>query len=278
MTGKQFVLCFDNEGRAKGGMNVEAGGHSYVLQFEGDATEEAGDGVVGGEGKSLVLQFKTDEQGEGAKGEDKGGMMSLMHEWDGEKQGQRGIGEEGSQGESYVLHFHPEAQDGGPSSTTFSQGQESSLQLSCTPTQSLVPLDGQEVVFELGGETKMDQETDDGMQMIALMEGEGGMMGEDGAGCNSASGRVEEGGGAMEGIFQLGNGEEIVIIEVSTSSLSGGDGEISLSNEVKYESLTVEPNEKCVKDHGSAAGTEAQTSTEDTMRNGPIPNSKEMQF
>ncbi|XP_068592150.1 zinc finger protein 628 [Cebidichthys violaceus] len=284
MTGKQFVLCFDNEGRAKEGMNVEEGGHSYVLQFEGDASEEAGDGGVGGEGKSLVLQFKTDEQSEGAKGGDKGGMMSLLHEWDGEKQEQREIGEEGSQGESYVLHFHTEAQDSDPSSAAFSQGQETSLQLSCTPTQSLVPLDGQEVVFELGGEAKMEQDTEEGMQMIALIEGEGGMMGEEGAGCNSTSGRVTEGGGAMEGLFQLGNGEEIVIIEVSTSSLRegrmdrGGDGEISQSSEVKYESVTVEANEKSAKEHSSAANTEAQTSTEDTVRNGSIPNSKEMQF
>ncbi|XP_029308164.1 zinc finger protein 850 isoform X2 [Cottoperca gobio] len=285
MSGKQFVLCFDNEGRAKEGMNIEEGGQSYVLQFEGDASGEGADGGMGGEGKSLVLQFKTDGQGEGVKGGDKGGMMSLLREWSGEKQGERQTGDEGSQGESYVLHFHTETQDNGPSSATFSQGQETSLQLSCTPTQSLVPLDGQEVVFELGGETKMEQETEEGMQMIALMEGEGGMMGEEGAGCNAASGRgEEEGGGAMEGIFQLGNGEEIVIIEVSTSSLREGimervgDGEISQSSEVKYESVTAEANEKSVKELNSAADTEVQTSNEDSRRNGPLSNSKEMQF
>lgn len=89
----------------------------------------------------------------------------------------------------------------------------------------------------------------------------------------------------MEGIFQLGNGEEIVIIEVSTSSLREGrmergrDGEISQSSEVKYESLTVEANEKTLKEQSAAANTEApQSPTEDTIRNGPIPNSKEMQF
>lgn len=284
MTGKQFVLCFDNEGRAKEGMNIEEGGESYVLQFEGDASGEAVDGGMGREGKSLVLQFKRNGQGEGEKGGDKGGMMSLLREWGGEKQGERQTGEEGSQGESYVLHFHTEAQDGGPSSATFSQGQETSLQLSCTPTQSLVPLDGQEVVFELGGETKMEQETEEGMQMIALIEGEGGMMGEEGAGCNAAGGRVTEGGGAMEGIFQLESGEEIVIIEVSTSSLRegrmerGGDGEISQSSEVKYEGVTAEAKERSVKEHNSTDNTEVQTSTEDTIRNGPIPNSKEMQF
>ncbi|XP_078108794.1 uncharacterized protein znf628 [Sander vitreus] len=284
MAGKQFVLCFDNEGRAKEGMNIEEGGQSYVLQFEGDESGETVDGGIGGEGKSLVLQFKTDGQGEGANAGDKGGMMSLLHEWGGEKQGERQTGEEGSQGESYVLHFHTEAQDSGPSSATFSQGQETSLHLSCTPTQSLVPLDGQEVVFELGGETKIEQETEEGMQMIALIEGQGGMMGEEGAGCSTTSGRMDEDGGSMEGIFQLGNGEEIVIIEVSTSSLRegrmerGGDGEISQSSEVKYESVTAEANEKSVKEHSSAANAEVPTSSEDTIRNGPILNSKEMQF
>uniref|UniRef100_A0A3B4U5C2 Zinc finger protein 628 n=1 Tax=Seriola dumerili TaxID=41447 RepID=A0A3B4U5C2_SERDU len=280
MTGKQFVLCFDNEEQTKEGMNIEEGGESYVLQFEGDASAEAVDGGMGGEGKSLVLQFKTDGQGEGEKGGDKGGMMSLLHNWGGEK-GERHAGEESSQGESYVLHFHTEAQDSGPSSATFSQGQDNSLQLSCTSTQGLVPLDGQEVVFELGGETKMEQETEEGMQMIALIEGEGGMMGEEGTGCNAASGRVTEGGGS---IFQLESGEEIVIIEVSTSSLRegrmerGGEGEISQNSEVKYESTTAEANEKSVKEHNSAANTEVQTSTEDTIRNGPISNSKDMQF
>ncbi|XP_044215996.1 zinc finger protein 628 [Thunnus albacares] len=284
MTGKQFVLCFDNEGRAKEGMNIGEGGESYVLQFEGDASGEAVDGGMGGEGKSLVLQFKTNGQGEGEKGGDKGGMMSLLHDWGGEKQGERQTGEDGSQGESYVLHFHTESQDSGPSSATFSQGQDNSLQLSCTPTQGLVPLDGQEVVFELGGETKIEQETEEGMQMIALIEGEGGMMGEEGAGCSAANSRVTEGGGAMESIFQLEGGEEIVIIEVSTSSLREGriergvDGEISQSSEVKYESGTVEAKEKSVKEHNSTDSSEVQTSTEDTMRNGPIPNSKEMQF
>ncbi|KAM7383325.1 hypothetical protein PAMP_002988 [Pampus punctatissimus] len=283
MTGKQFVLCFDNEGQTKEGMNIAEGGESYVLQFEGDASGEAVNGGMGGEGKSLVLQFKTNGQGEGEKGGDKGGMMSLLRDWGGEKQGERQAGEDSNQGESYVLHFHTEAQDTDPSSATFSQGQDNSLQLSCTPTQSLVPLDGQEVVFELGGE-KIEQETEEGMQMIALIEGEGGMMGEEGAGCSTANSRVTEGGGAMEGIFQLQGGEEIVIIEVSTSSLREGriergvDGDISQSSEVKYESGTAEAKEKSVKEHNSTDSSEVQTSNEDIMRNGPIPNSKEMQF
>ena len=280
MSGKQFVLCFDNKGRPKEGMNMEEGGHSYVLQFDGEASGEA-DGM-GEEGKSLVLQFKT--EGEGAKGEDKGGMMSLLREWSEGKQGETQTGEKSGQGESYVLHFHTDAQDDGPSAATFSQGQETSLQLSCTPTQSLVPLDGQQVVFELGGETKMEQESEEGMQMIALIEGEGGMMGEEGTDCHAATGRMEDGRGSMEGLFQLGNGEEIVIIEVSTSSLRDGrmergvDGEISQRSEVKYESVTAEANEKTVNEVDSASNVEVQMSNEDATRNGPIPNSKEMQF
>lgn len=281
--GKQFVLCFNNDGQAKEGINIEEGGESYVLQFEGDASAEAVSGAMGGERKSLVLQFKTDGQGEGEKGGDKGGMMSLLQDWSGEKQGERHVGEESSQGESYVLHFHTEAQDSGSSSATFSQGQDNSLQLTCTQTQGLVPLDGQEVVFELGGEAKMEQETEEGMQMIALIKG-GEMMGGEGEHCTAASSRVTESEGGMESIFQLGSGEEIVIIEVSTSSLRegrmerGGDGEISQSSEVKYENVTAEANEKSVKEYSSTANMESKTSAEDTIRNGPISNSKDMHF
>ncbi|CAN9513695.1 unnamed protein product [Ophioblennius macclurei] len=280
MTGKQFVLCFDDEGQTKEGMNIEQGGESYVLQFEGNASGDTADGGLGGEGKSLVLQFKTDGQGEGEKGGDREGMMSLLHEWGREKQGETQAGGEVSQGESYVLHFHTETQESGPSGSTFSQGQDNSLQLSCTPAQTLVPLDGQEVVFELGGETKMEQEAAEGMQMIALIEGEGGMMEEPGAGCNAASDTVTEGGGSMEGIFQLENGDEIVIIEVSTSSLREermereGDGEVPQSSVVKYQSVPAEANEKSVKEDN----TEVQTSAEDTLRNGTLSNSKELQF
>ncbi|XP_020502399.1 zinc finger protein 62 [Labrus bergylta] len=275
-TGKQFVLCFDNEGQAKEGINMEEGGKSYVLQFREDASRAG----VDGEGKSLVLQFNSNGQVEGGKGEDKGGMMSLLREWGGEKQVEAQTGE-GSQGESYVLHFHTEAQESGPSSATFSQGQDTSLQLSCTPNQSLVPLHGQEVVFELGGETKVEQDTDEGMQMIALIDGEGRMMGEEGAGCTTTSSRATEGGGAVNSLFQLESGEEIVIIEVSTSSLRdgrmerGGDGEISQSSEEKYESEPAEAKEKSVN---STDNTEVQTLSEDTRRNGPIPKSKEVQF
>lgn len=279
MTGKQFVLCFDNEGQAKEELNIEEGGESYVLQFEEGVSGETVDGGMGEEGKSLVLQFKTNGQGEEEKGGDKGNMMSLLHEWGEEKQGATQTEEEGSQGESYVLHFHTEAPDSGPASAAFSQGQETSLQLSCTHTQNLVPLGGQEVVFELGGETKIEQEPEEGMQMIALIEGEGGMIGEDVEGCSATSGRVAEDGEAMQGIFQLESGEEIVIIEVSTSSLregrmeGGGDGEILQTGE----SIAAEAKEKPVKEHNSSDNTEVQTSTEHTVRNGPILN-KEMQF
>lgn len=272
MKGKQFVLCFDHEGGAKEEINIEGGGESYMLQFEEGASGETVDGVDG-EGKSLVLQFKTSGQGEGEKGGEKGGMMSLLHEWGEEKQGERQTEEEGSQGESYVLHFHAETPGSGPASAAFSQGQETNLQLSCTHNQTLVPLDGQEVVFELGGETKMEQETVEGMQMIALIEGDG-MIGDDVAGCNASSGRVTEDGADMGGIFQLESGEEIVIIEVSTSSLrEGGDLEISQTSE----GLTVEAKEKSAKEHNSTDNTEIPTSAENVSSNGPIHN-KEMQF
>uniref|UniRef100_A0A673AJH7 C2H2-type domain-containing protein n=1 Tax=Sphaeramia orbicularis TaxID=375764 RepID=A0A673AJH7_9TELE len=276
VTGKQFVLCFDNEGPAKEGVNIGEGGESYVLQFEGDASGEAVDGGVGGEGKSLVLQFKTDGQGEGEKGEDKGRMMSLLHNWGAEKQGEQQTGEDSSERESYVLHFHTEAQDTTSSNAPFNQGQDNGLQLSCTSAPGLIPLNRQEVVFELGGETKIEHEAEEGMQMIALIEGEGEMMGEEGEGCNGAAGRVTERGGAMEGIFRLEGGEEIVIIEVSTSSLREGriergeDGEISHGSDVHCENGEIK--EKTVKEHHSTATTEIQT--EDILQNGSIPNSQ----
>lgn len=285
VTSKQFVLCFDNESGAKDGLKIEEDGESYVLQFEGDAAGEAVDSEMAGDGKSLVLQFKTDGQGDGEKGGDKRGMVSLLHDWGEEKEGERLAREETQQGESFVLHFHTEAQESSPSSTSFTQGQENSLELSCTATQGLVPLDGQEVVFELGGATKMEQETGEGMQMIALIEGEGEMIG-DGAGCNAVSGKVSESGGAMDGIFQLEGGEGLVIIEVSTSSLrerrmhGGGETDASQESQVKIssdKSVTAETKEMTVKENNSADSTEVQKSTEDII-NGPIPNSEEIQF
>lgn len=191
--------------------------------------------------------------------------------------GEQQTGEDSSERESYVLHFHTEAQDTTSSNAPFNQGQDNGLQLSCTSAPGLIPLNRQEVVFELGGETKIEHEAEEGMQMIALIEGEGEMMGEEGEGCNAATGRVTERGGAMEGIFRLEGGEEIVIIEVSTSSLREGriergeDGEISHGSDVHCENGEIK--EKTVKEHHSAATTEIQT-TEDTLQNGPIPNSQ----
>lgn len=280
VAGKQFVLCFDNEEQAKEGVSLGEGGQSYVLQFQGDASGEVVDGGMDGEGKSLVLQLKTNGQGEEEKGEDKGEMMSLLHEWSGEKHLEPQTGDS-SQSESYVLRFHTEAQESSCSSATFSQGQETSLQISCTPTQSLVPLDGQEVVFELGSEAKMEQDTEEGMQMIALIEGEGGMVGEDEAGCNATRAEGTEGRGPMDRLFQLEGGEEIVIIEVSTSGLRegrmerGGDGEIPQSSEVKYDNATADAKENSVS---STDHTEAETLAEETSKAGPVPNSKEMKF
>ncbi|CAG6015181.1 unnamed protein product [Menidia menidia] len=279
-TGKQFVLCFDNKEQAKEGSKLE-GGESYVLQFERDASGEAADGEVGGEGKSLLLQFKTDGQGEKEKGGDEGGMMSLLQTWGGEKQGGGQAGGGSGQEESYVLHFHTETQDNGPSSAAYGQGQDDRLQLSCTPSQNLVPLHGQEVVFELGGEIKMEQEAEEGMQMIALIEGQGGMMGEEAAGCSAASDAVPGDEGDMEGIFQLQNGDEIVIIEVSTSTLREGrieregDGEVSQSNEVKYDSGTADEKERSAKEDSSAGSPDLQTPTEDTKSNATISDSQE---
>lgn len=280
VAGKRFVLCFDNEGQAKEGMSLEEDGQSYVLQFQGDTSGEGVHGGMGGEGKSLVLQFKTNGQGEGEKGEDKEGMMSLLHEWGGGKHVEPQTGDS-SQSESYVLRFHTEAQESSCSSATFNQGQETSLQISCTPTQSLVPLDGQEVVFELGGEAKMEQDTEGGMQMIALIEGEGEMVAEDGAGCNATRAEGTEGRGAMDRLFQLEGGEEIVIIEVSTSGLReermerGGVGEIPQSSEVKYDSATADAKEKSVN---SMENIEAETSAVEKSKDGSVPNSKEVKF
>ena len=107
------------------------------------------------------------------------------------------------------------------------------------------------------------------------------MMGEEGAGCNTASGTVNEDEGAMEGIFQLENGDEIVIIEVSTSNLREGrlereeEGEILKSSQVKYEGLTAEAKERSVKECNATGSTEVQISAEET-RNGTISNSKEI--
>lgn len=270
MSEKQFVLCFDNEGESKEDM-----GGSYVLQFEDGGSGGAVDGGVVAEGNSLVLQIKTNGQHDGEKEGDKGGMMSLLQDWGEEKQGGRQTGEEGNQGESYVLHFHTDAESS-PNNDTFSRGQETSLQLTCTPNSSLVPLDGQEVVFKLGAGTKMEQAPEEGMHMIALIGDEGGMAGEL-AHCSTATGGVAEDGGAMEGIFQLESGEGIVIIEVSTSGLRDGEMERGEGREICQTSETVEAKETSTKKNNPADNTEVQTSAEDAMTIGPL-HEKEMHF
>uniref|UniRef100_A0A3B3HR47 C2H2-type domain-containing protein n=1 Tax=Oryzias latipes TaxID=8090 RepID=A0A3B3HR47_ORYLA len=278
LIGKQLVLCFDNEEQAKDGVSLEQAGESYVLRFEGNEPGEVFDDVVGGGRHSLVLQFKTDGQGEAEKGGDKGGMMSLLQEWGEEKQGECQAGGEDSQGESFVLHFHTETEDSGPSSASFSQEQNNNLQLPCIPNQSLVPLDGQEVVFELGSEAKRAQEAQEGMQMIALIKGEGGMVGKGGTGCNIAGDAVSE-EQAMGSIFQLEHGDEIVIIEVSTSSLREGrveaEGEVAHGGEAKGEGVMADSKENPAEEHDPSECAEGQASAEDTSNEDTISNSKE---
>ncbi|XP_034030476.1 zinc finger protein 62 homolog [Thalassophryne amazonica] len=267
-TGKQFVLCFDNEDQGKEGMNIGEGGESYVLQ----AVEGGGDI----EGKSLVLQFKSDEQGEEERREHKEGVISLLHDWGGEQQGERHVSEEDTRGESIVLHFHTDAQLSGHCRGTFSQGQDNSLHLSCTATQDLLPLDGEEVVFELESEAKLEQGSGEGMQMIALIEGGGEMIGEDGASCNTVSSGVREGGGAVESIFQLEGGKQIVIIEVS--SLREGKVERDNDGERSQRSIMAEAKKKSVIEHNTTARTEVRASVEAPIRNGPTPDCKPVQF
>uniref|UniRef100_A0A087XZP4 C2H2-type domain-containing protein n=1 Tax=Poecilia formosa TaxID=48698 RepID=A0A087XZP4_POEFO len=261
---KQFVLCFENAEQQKQGANIEEGGDPYVLQFEGNPSGEADQEGIDGDGKSIVLQFESGGQDEGEKGGSKEGVMSLLHEWGEGKQGGSQTVGEGSQGESYVLHFHTEAQQSSPSSSTFGQGQDSSVELSCAPTQAFVPISGQEVVFD-----QMEPEGERGVQMIALIEGEGQMIGGDGAGCDTEAGAMAEDEGGVKSIFQLEHGDEIVIIEVSTSQLRGEEQEeeISPNSHVKREGATTEES---AKEHDSA-----ETSAEDSRRNCTVSNSEE---
>uniref|UniRef100_A0A3B5KSM2 C2H2-type domain-containing protein n=1 Tax=Xiphophorus couchianus TaxID=32473 RepID=A0A3B5KSM2_9TELE len=264
---KHFVLCFENAEQQKQGANIEEGGDPYVLQFEGNPSGEADQEGIDGDSKSIVLQFESGGQDEGEKGGRKEGVMSLLHEWgEGKQGGSQTVGEE-SQGESYVLHFHTEAQQSASSSSTFGQGQDSSIELSCAPTQAFVPISGQEVVFD-----QMEPEGERGVQMIALIEGEGEMIGGDGAGCNMEADAMADDEGGVKSIFQLEHGDEIVIIEVSTSQLRGEEQEeeISPNSHVKLEGATAE---KSAKEHGSA-----ETSAEDSTKNGTISKSAELKF
>ncbi|KAJ8355001.1 hypothetical protein SKAU_G00225680 [Synaphobranchus kaupii] len=219
VSGEQFVLCFEKgaeDAGKKDSLDVEGGGgESYVLQFGGDR-----DGGGGGEGESFVLRFETKREGESEAEKEKGGMVSLnlLQEWAGEREGESESGIEGGVergGESFVLHFQtePGREEENLPNGSFPEAQGDDLGLSCPPSQALVPLDGQEVVFELGEEAKMvDSGSGERVQMIALIEGEGNDPGS-GNGFNAAGGVVGEGSEAMEGIFQLEGGEGIVIIE-----------------------------------------------------------------
>ncbi|XP_062848618.1 zinc finger protein 850 [Trichomycterus rosablanca] len=253
LSGKRFVLCLqkETEERKHGdGMEVKVEmddggeeGRSYVLHFEGDSEQREEENEGTGE-KSYVLQFKVDKEIKEDGGKEKTGMVSLnlLQEWGGDREGERieGMGESvGVEEKSFVLHFQTDAPNEDISSSVdYTEGQSEDLQFSCHPAQALMPLDGQEVVFELDSGGKIDEETGSGenVQMIALIEGEGSSS-ETGEGFTNSGGVISRGGGQMDGIFQLENGERIVIIEVSTSSLGEGAERVSLGlrNEQKEE-------------------------------------------
>uniref|UniRef100_A0A8C6WGQ1 C2H2-type domain-containing protein n=1 Tax=Neogobius melanostomus TaxID=47308 RepID=A0A8C6WGQ1_9GOBI len=236
---KEFVLCFNKEG-----MDVEEGGESYMLQFEGETSGQSlnVDGIGKQQEKSLLLQFNTDQDIDEKKGE-KARIMSLLQNW-GEEKGRKTQSEgEGTQRE-YVLHFHTEDQDTTTQDAHFNQEQGNSLTLTCASDQGLDSLDRQEVVFELEDATKLGHEQEEGMQMIALIEGDA----DDGDGTRHA---VTQHEGAMEGIFQLQGGQEIVIIEVNTSSIGnrlerGGGTKIpnDRSESLKVDAKELDTNEK----------------------------------
>lgn len=232
ISGEHFVLCLKKEmedGEQGDEMEVKVevkggsdAGRSYVLQIEGEGMQEDGGNSEGGE-KSYVLRFQTEEEQEEDEGKDKGEMVSLnlLQEWAGQAEGHGNADANGGVEveKSFVLHFQtePQGEDDIQSTSGFIGGPGEDLSLSCHPAQALVPLDGQDVVFELSDETKMHESTGpgDSVQMIALIEGEG-----DSSGARASfKGAVGSNSGQMEGVFQLEGGEGIVIIEVSTSSL-----------------------------------------------------------
>lgn len=226
---KEFVLCFDKEG-----MDVEGGGESYMLQFEGETPGQAlnVEGIEKQQDKSLLLQFSTGQDVSEKKGE-KARIMSLLQNWGEDKQTEAQPEGEDSQRE-YVLHFHPDDQNTTPPDAQFDQEQGNSLTLTCTSDQGLDTLDRQQVVFELEDASKLGNEQEAGMQMIALIEGD---TVDDGDGTRHA---VTQHEGAMENIFRLQGGQEIVIIEVNTSGLenrleTGED--TNISNDVRSENL-----------------------------------------
>uniref|UniRef100_A0A8C2GW59 C2H2-type domain-containing protein n=1 Tax=Cyprinus carpio TaxID=7962 RepID=A0A8C2GW59_CYPCA len=225
---EHFVLCLkkemENGGQGDGMEGRSDAGRSFVLQIEGEGQQEEGGNSEGGE-KSYVLRFQTEGECEGDAGKEKTEMVSLnlLQEWTGPSEGHGTADAEGSVEveKSFVLHFQtePQSEEDIQPNSGFIGGPGEDLSLSCHPGQALVPLEGQDVVFELGDE-KMDGSTGpgDSVQMIALIEGEGNGSGARG----SFKGAVGANSGQMEGIFQLEGGEGIVIIEVSTSSLREG--------------------------------------------------------
>ncbi|XP_051575899.1 uncharacterized protein znf628 [Myxocyprinus asiaticus] len=227
---ERFVLCLE-KGMEDGGqgdgvevkVEMEGGsdaGRSYVLQIKDEGQQEEGGSNEGGE-NSYVLRIQTEGEDEGDGEKSEMVSLNLLREWTGQSEGHGTSETEGSVEKSFVLHFQtePHHEDLQPSSG-FIGGPGEDLSLSCHPAQALVPLEGQDVVFELGDETKMDESTGpaDNVQMIALIEGEGNSSGAGGG----FKGAVGANSRQMEGIFQLEGGEGIVIIEVSTRSLREG--------------------------------------------------------
>ena len=231
---ERFVLCFEKDGKKEEReIGVDAGGdggRSYVLQFEGGAERDGGEREGGGRREeSYVLHFQADGEREGDGGKEQDGMVSLnFQDWGSERQAERTSGlEEGveGEGESFILHFQAADahEEGAQPGAGYPEAQGNGLGLSCPPAQALVPLGGQEMVFQLEDEAKMvgGSGSGDNVQMIALIEGEGASSRQGGA-FGPVEGTVGESREQMEGIFQLEGGEGIVIIEVSTSSLREG--------------------------------------------------------
>lgn len=242
---ERFVLCFEKETeeREQGDeMEVKVemnegveGERSYVLHFEGESEQGEEGSEASGE-KSYVLRFQSEEEMEGDGDKEKTGMVSLnlLQDWSGARESERMEGFEegvGVEEKAFVLHFQTDApsDEDVPPNADFPEGSGEDLGLSCHPSQTLMPLGGQEVVFELGSEAKIDADTGSGesVQMIAVIEG-GGSSSETGGSFTSPGGVTGTGAGQMGSIFQLEGGEGIVIIEVSTSSLTEGTEGVSV--------------------------------------------------
>ncbi|XP_028971408.1 zinc finger protein 628 [Esox lucius] len=287
MRGEQYVLCFEKGGKKEELEIGGEGGGSYVLQFEGEASGEGGQGGMVAEGESYVLSFQAEGESEGESVKEKGGIVSLnlLQEWGGEREGERQAGEEGGDRESFVLHFQtePQSEEGTTSGTAYPEGSNNSLGLSCPSSQAGMPLGEQEVVFELGDENKMvDRGSGESVQMIALIEREGGGEEEgERSSYSGARGEVGEGEGEepMEGIFQLESGEGIVIIEVSTSNLReaemnrGGEGGTVDRSEAKGGSGIMERPGKG-RNSVEIIGETGANEGENTVTNGPAPNTQ----